>query len=278
MIVYFQYASALLNQLGMVSMFADPRKNDIMNLLNEKSSVSVSELSKLFKISEVSVRKILVSMEQAGQLRRTWGGAVSIYSSLHELSNEEKLPKHLEEKKAIAQAAYDCINDGDAVFLDSGTTTIQLARLIVSGPKRNIMVATNATNISMELAKASDIQSVIIGGEFRQKIFSCVGYIALMCLDHLCFDKGFITGNHFSLEHGFTTPNLQEAEIKHRVLTVSKNKYILMDSSKFGDDSLALVASPKEADHVITDWNLSSEVIRQFSELGLNVIVAKKAE
>ena len=257
-------------------MFTDTRKNNILNLLNEKSSVSVSELSKLLKLSEVSVRKLLDSMEQAGQLKRTWGGAVSIYGSLRELSNDEKLPKHLEEKQAIAQAAYDCIQDGEAIFLDSGTTTIQLARLIVSGTKRKIMVATNATNISMELAKATDIQSIIIGGEFRQKIFSCVGYIALMCLEHLYFDKGFITGNHFSLEHGFTTPNLQEAEIKHRVLSVSKENYVLMDYSKFGNDSLALIAPTKEVDYIITDWNIPADVIQQFNEQGVNVIVGNK--
>jgi DeoR/GlpR family transcriptional regulator of sugar metabolism len=257
-------------------MYADTRKSHILNLLNEKSSVSVSELSELLQLSEVSVRKLLDSMEQAGQLKRTWGGAVSIYGSLRELSNDEKLPKHFEEKRAIAQAAYDCIKDGDAIFLDSGTTTIQLARLIVSGTKRNIMVATNATNISMELAKATDIQSIIIGGEFRQKIFSCVGYIALMCLEHLYFDKGFVTGNHFSLEHGFTTPNLQEAEIKHRVLSVSKEHYVLMDYSKFGNDSLALIAPTKEVDNIITDWNIPSDVIQQFNEQGVNVIVGNK--
>jgi DeoR/GlpR family transcriptional regulator of sugar metabolism len=240
--------------------------------------VSVSELSKLFKLSEVSVRKLLDSMEQAGQLKRTWGGAVSIYGSLRELTNDEKLPKHFEEKKAIAQAAYDCIKDGDAIYLDSGTTTIQLAKLIVSGPKRKIMVATNATNISMELAKAPDIQTIVIGGEFRHKIYSCVGYIALMCLENLYFDKGFITGNHFSLERGFTTPTLQEAELKHRVLTVSKERYVLMDYSKFGDDSLVLISSLKDVDNIITDWHIPPEIVKQFNDRGVNVIVGNKKD
>lgn len=259
-------------------MLADARRRDVLNLLNEKSSVSVFELSELLKLSEVSVRKLLVSMEQDGQLKRTWGGAVSIYGSLCEFSNDEKMPKHLLEKQAIARAAYAVINDGDAIFLDSGTTSIQLARFIVSGPKRNIMVATNATNISMELAKAEDIQSIIIGGEFRHKIYSCVGYLTQLCLDHLNFDKGFITGNHFSLDHGFTTPNLQEADIKNRVLTASKERFVLMDYSKYGDDSLALIAPLRDVDTIITDWHIPLETVKQFNDRGVKIIIGQNAE
>lgn len=259
-------------------MLADTRRNDILNLLNEKSSVTVAELSEMLKLSEVSVRKLLASMEQEGLLKRTWGGAVSIYGSLRELSNDEKVTKHLVEKQSIAQAAYDCIDDGEAVFLDSGTTTIQLAKLIVTGPKRKIMVATNATNISMELSKAEDIQSIIIGGEIRQKIFSCVGYLSHLCLSHLNFDKGFITGNHFSLDHGFTTPNLQEAELKRRVLSVSKERFVLMDYSKYGDDSLALIAPLKDVDTLITDWHIPWETVKQLNDRGIKVVVGQKPD
>ena len=138
------------------------RKDYILKQLEEKASVTVAELSEALALSEVSIRKLLMTMEQEGKLRRTWGGAVCTHSSLRELSHQEKLPLHLEEKKAIARAAYNCITDGEAVFLDCGTTTIQLARLIISGPKRNILVCTNAINIAMELAKARDIHSIVI--------------------------------------------------------------------------------------------------------------------
>ena len=259
-------------------MQADNRKNDILNLLNKKSSVTVSELSEMLKISEVSVRKLLTSMEQEGQLKRTWGGAVSTYGSLRELSNDEKVTRHLAEKQSIAQAAYNCIDDGEAVFLDSGTTSIQLAKLIVTGHKRKIMVATNAINIGMELCKAEDIQSIIIGGEIRHKIYSCVGYLTDLCLNHLNFDKGFITGNHFSLEHGFTTPNLQEAETKRRILSVSKERFVLMDYSKYGDDSLALIAPMKDVDTIITDWHIPPEIVKQINDKGVRVIVGDNSD
>ena len=153
-------------------MVAQERRNYILRQLEEKSSVTVAELSGALALSEVTVRKLLMAMEREGRLKRTWGGAVCAHGSLRELSHREKEALHLEEKKAIARAAYDCIADGEAVFLDCGTTTIQLARLIIAGPKRGVMVCTNAINIAMELARAPDIHSIVIGGELRGNILS----------------------------------------------------------------------------------------------------------
>jgi DeoR family fructose operon transcriptional repressor len=130
----------------------------------------------------------------------------------------------------------------------------------------------------MELSKAEDIQCIVIGGEFRHKIYSCVGYLSQLCLDHLNFDKGFITGNHFSLDHGFTTPTLQEAEFKRRVLSVSKQRFVLMDYSKYGDDSLALIAPLQEVDTVITDWHIPIEIFKQFNDRGVKVLVGQQSE
>ena len=168
----------------------EKRRKYILDQLKIKSSISVSELSEAFSLSEVSVRKLLASMEQEGVLKRTWGGAVSRYGSLREFSHQENEVRHREEKRAIAMAAYDCIQDGEAIFLDSGTTVCELARLIVEGPKRNIMPCTNNIYVAMELAKASDIHSIIIGGELRTNIYSCVGYLAEQVLGNLFFDKG----------------------------------------------------------------------------------------
>lgn len=151
-------------------MLAEDRRSYILNLLGTRSSVTVAELSAAFGLSEVSVRKLLSNMEQEGVIKRTWGGAVSAYGSLREFSHKEKEPICLAEKQSIARAAYHCIADGDAVFLDCGTTTAQLARLIRNGKKRNLMVATTGLNIAMELADADDISVIVIGGELRHML------------------------------------------------------------------------------------------------------------
>ena len=245
------------------NMNQDERRKYILDQLKIKSSISVSELSEAFSLSEVSVRKLLANMEQEGVLKRTWGGAVSRYGSLREFSHQENEVRHREEKK-----------DGEAVFLDSGTTTFELARMIVEGPKRNIMPCTNNIFVAMELAKAADIHSIIIGGELRTNIYSCVGYLAEQVLGNLFFDKGFISGNHFTVERGFSTPTLGEAELKRKILTISKEKIMLLDYTKFGDDSMVLIASPENVDILITDWHAPEELTAGFGDKGVKTIIA----
>ncbi len=256
-------------------MKTDVRRKTILRLLAQKSSVSVSELSAMFSLSEVSIRRLLVIMEKEGSIKRTWGGAVSMQSSLSEFSNDEKATKNLEQKQRIAQAAYDRIQDGEAVFLDSGTTTLGLARLIVRGDKRRLMVVTNALNIAMEFQKTEDIEVVLIGGQFRHRILCCTGFFAMEALKHLFFDKCFVTGNHFSAERGFTTPSLQEAEMKRKVIFASKESYVLMDASKYGDDSLSLIIPCEDANYLITDWRLQERDAMLLGERGLQVIIAQ---
>lgn len=252
----------------------EERKKFILDRLRMKSSVSVSELCGAFGLSEVSIRKLLAAMEQEGTIKRTWGGAVSAYGSLREFSHRENENRRTREKRAIAAAAYECIVDGEAVFLDSGTTTGALARLIAEGPKRNIMVCTNNIYIAMELAKADDIQTIMVGGELRSNIYSCVGYLAEKALQSLVFDKGFLSGNHFTVERGFSTPTLGEAKLKRMVLDVSKEKFFLMDYTKFGDDSMVLVAAPEDVDVLITDWNAPAALSGDFADKGVKVIIA----
>ena len=256
------------------NMNQDERRKYILDQLKIKSSISVSELSEAFSLSEVSVRKLLANMEQEGVLKRTWGGAVSRYGSLREFSHQENEVRHREEKKAIAAAAYDCIQDGEAVFLDSGTTTTQLARVIRSGSKRKILVGTNAINIAMELSEAEDISVIVIGGNFRHRILSCVGAYAEEMMKTLFFDKGFISANHFTVERGFSTPTLGEAELKRKILTISKEKIMLLDYTKFGDDSMVLIASPENVDILITDWHAPEELTAGFGDKGVKTIIA----
>lgn len=257
-------------------MTTQERKEYIIKLLDTQASVSVVQLSEMFKISEVSVRKLLAAMEQEGTVKRTWGGAVSAYGSLNEFSHKEKEWKHTEEKLSIAYAAYECINDGDAVFLDCGTTTTQLARVIKNGSKRNILIGTNAINIAMELSEAEDISVIVIGGTFRPRILSCVGAYAEEMMKTLFFDKGFISGNHITLERGFTTPDLQEARMKRLMMESCKEHFIALDYSKFGDDSLGLIAPIADLDGIVTDWRTSSELISQLREKGVKVVQGKE--
>lgn len=116
----------------------------------------------------------------------------------------------------------------------------------------------------------------LFGGELRTNIYSCVGALADQAMGQLFFDKGFISGNHFTLERGFSTPTLVEAEVKRKALKMSKEKFILMDYTKYGDDSLVSISSTEEIDVLITDWHIPQELIGLFSEKGVKLISAEK--
>lgn len=257
-------------------MLADNRKEYILRRLEEKSFVRVTELSRELELSEATVRKLLMQMEEEGLLKRNWGGAVGISGVATEFPYKDKMSKQLNEKRAIGHAAYDMIGDGETVFLDSGTTTGQLARLIARGPKRNIVVCTNALNVLNELSKAEDIRTIMIGGEFRHSIYSCVGPLSTQVMSGLAFDKAFITGSHFTLNRGFSTPELREASTKQSALKMARYKVVLMDSDKFGKDSMVIVAPPDGIDMLITDWHIKPEIAAQFEKLGVEVIAVEE--
>lgn len=253
----------------------DKRMEYILNELQRKASVTVAELSTALEVSEVTIRKILADMEQEDMLRRTWGGAVSFSGSMKEHTYIEKETMHVEEKKAIARAVYDLIRDGEAIFIDTGTTTIELAKLIVEGPKRDIFVCTNAVNIAMEMTRVRDIEVIVLGGELRHNIHSCVGQSTENQLKMMSFDKGFVTGDHFTLDRGYSTPSMREAELKRTALASSKQKLVLMDYSKFGNDSLMQIAPASGIDMLVTDWHMPDSVAKSFEEQGVKVVRAQ---
>ena len=156
-------------------MQTEDRRSYVLRLLENRPSVTVTELSAHFGVSEVSVRKLLTAMEQEGTIKRTWGGAVSTSTLLAEELENGREPAGIAEKKSIARAAYACIEDSDTIFLDCGATTIQLARLIRKGKKRNVLIATTGLNIAMELADSGDIAVIMIGGEVQPSVLSCAG-------------------------------------------------------------------------------------------------------
>lgn len=257
---------------------SDDRQQIILDYLEEYSSVNVVDLSKMLSVSEVTVRKTLDNMQSRGLLKRTWGGAVSLSGSVKELEHNSKSVKHVVEKQAIVQKVYSFIEDGDAVYLDSGSTNMELAKLLVTGPKKGLVVGTNAINIAYELSASPAIEVYVTGGVLRSKALSCVGPMAEEALKGIYYDKGFISTYHCTLKRGLTTPNAYEAHFKRCLMQVCKEKFALVDHSKFGDDSMMRIADVREMDCIITDSGLEPGMVHQFQDAGVNLVVAEKTD
>ncbi len=210
-----------------------PRRQQILNLLEETGTLNVGELADRFAVSVVTIRKDLDELESEGLLQRTFGGAVFSHRSRFNRSFFERVQMHRQEKRAIATAALDTI------ILDAGTTTLTLAQLLKEQVK-SAFIITCSVPVALELSSAGyDI--LLLGGLVRNKSLALLGRETLTILDRYRADKAFLGSSGFTVEKGHGTPNPEDAQIKEAIMRVSDETYVLVDSSKYGHFALPVL-------------------------------------
>lgn len=244
-------------------MFAEERKTEIVQLVKQGKPVTVTSLSQRFGVSESTVRRDLQELEDNGLIQRTHGGAISVQTGF-EMSFQEKEVYSLTEKQEIAALAAGLVNDGETVMLDSGTTTLEIARLLCG---KHITVATNSMDIAQVFTDDPAVETVVLGGSLRKNTRSLVGYLTNDALRRMYFDKVFIAANGLDIDFGITTPNLTEAETKRYMLQAAKEKILVADHSKIGQRSLCLICGLQELDMLITDSGIGREEKQELSAL-----------
>lgn len=247
----------------------EERRRAILEILNRDGRVLVTELSRQFSTSQVTIRKDLEVLHEARHLQRTHGGALPARDGVTEdptLHEKEQL--HRKEKLHIAAAAARMVNEGQVVILDSGTTTTAVARALRHFKKLTII--TNAVNIAAELAGTA-IDLILTGGTLRKNSFSLVGPIAEETLRHLSADLLFLGVDGFDVQYGLSTPNLLESKVNRVMVEVAKRTVAVCDASKFGRRSLSLIVPTSAVHHVITDHSLSKSDLRVLRKAGTEV-------
>lgn len=242
-------------------LFAEERQARILELLEENEKITVPELSDIFEVSTVTIRSDLRSLESEGKLKRTHGGAIPIGKAAFEPTSSIKEVEHPREKQAIAERALECIEDGDTIALDTGTTTYELAKLL--SKRSNLTVITNDLKIALCLESTSEAALIFIGGIIRRGFHCTTGPTAIGTLSDLNVDKVFLAANAFTSEKGFTTPSLQQAELKKALIRAASETIMLTDSSKFGQVSFVRFAGLDDIQKLITDKNLSAAQKKQ---------------
>jgi len=243
-----------------------PRRQQILNLLEETGSLDVGDLADRFAVSVVTIRKDLDDLDRQGLLQRTFGGAVFSHRSRFNRSFLERTSQHLREKRAIAAAALEYIKDGDTIILDAGTTTLALAQLLKQHVK-SAFIITCSVPVALEVSSAGyDI--LLLGGMIRNKSLALLGRETLWMLDRYRADKAFLGSSGFTIEKGHTTPNPDDAQIKEAIMRVSLEKYVLVDSSKFGDQCLTRFANLRDVDLTITDSHLAKAKVKALEAAG----------
>ena len=222
-------------------MLAQERFERILEILREKQSVTVVELTEKLNTSESTIRRDLTELNRQGLLIKVHGGATAIKSVL---SREE----HQEEKRKIAKYAASLINKEDIVYLDAGTTTEMMLDYL---REYDVIYVTNGITHARKLMNAG-FKVHLIGGEIKAVTEALVGEEALEQLDKYNFTKGFFGTNGIDLKRGFTTPDQKEAAVKKKAMEQCQKTYILSDASKFNVISTIKFADLKKAE-IITD-------------------------
>lgn len=237
-------------------MFPNERLQRICDVVNERGSVRVTELSEILDVSEVTVRRDLELLSKEKRLQRTHGGAVSMHPVGDEITAPELIRSHVhvEEKRLIARVAYDMINDKDTVYLDGSSTVNELARLIAKEDEKRLYVITPSLTVLSALSECASASVIMLGGEVNYRLGHVEGTITTEAIRNMRADKCFIGINGIDQSFGFSFPRLIEIDLKCGMMKASRQSIVLADHSKFGKIYMARLS--ERCDYVITDTRL----------------------
>ncbi|MBQ6790147.1 MAG: DeoR/GlpR transcriptional regulator [Paludibacteraceae bacterium] len=250
---------------------AKERRALIMRLLEQNAEVRVTDLSRDTGISEVTIRKDLTILENRHLLVRTRGGAMRrpVENQNEDTTIAKKQLFNFKEKERIGAEAARMIKDGDFIMLDSGTTTLEVARHL--GRFHDLHIVTNAMNIATELMTYKRFEVVLLGGNVRVNSHSTVGPLALSVLRNFRGYKLFLGVDSFSVENGVSTPSLEEALLNQLMIQQADKVIAVFDSSKFNKRSYVHIADAEQLDCIITDNAIPAGMSAKLKSAGIEV-------
>lgn len=238
-------------------MLETERHQMIIEALKTKNTVKLQELVELTNSSESTIRRDLIQLEQGKFLKRVHGGAARLQGKLQEPSMTEKSSKNLQAKRRIAQYAGSLVEEGDCIYLDAGSTVIEIIPFLPD----NIVVVTNGLMHINELLE-KNIKTFLLGGYAKPTTRAIIGRGALESLEQYRFDKCFLGVNGIHPQFGYTTPDPEEAMIKQRAISLTREAYVIADESKFSEIAFAKIADLHQASIITSD--LDPETKEQF--------------
>ncbi|WP_159517376.1 DeoR/GlpR family DNA-binding transcription regulator [Sunxiuqinia indica] len=253
-------------------MLPNQRREKILEMIREDGHAKVLQLSKIFKVTEVTIRQDLEKLEKDGYIEREHGGAYLKDIGLNVKNIALQNQEFLAEKAAIAKKALAHINDGDTIILDSGSTTTEIAK-IISGFK-NLTVITNSLNIALILGADPEVNLVLTGGEFKAPTLSLTGQKAADFFNDLHVDKLFLATAGITLKSGLTYPSISDICVKRSMIESANAVYLVADSSKIGKSSFASLGALSLIDYLITDSKISEDEIEMLQRNDIKMILA----
>ncbi len=239
-------------------------------MLETRDSVSVSELSKAFAVSEVTVRSDLAALARRGLVARVRGAVRALQHGQSEVGFDLRLRLEVERKRAIARAASALVGEGEAVALDASTTAYYLALELRS--KRELVVVTNGLLVATALADAPGVTVIVMGGTLRLSAMSVVGDLGTDVLRTTRINKGFLGARGLSLERGLMDLNPDEVRIKQEMADACERVYGILDGTKWHRNALLSFVSTDRLAGIVTDSTAPSAEVEAWRQAGIEVI------
>ncbi len=228
-------------------MLAEDRLSAIVGMVAEAGSMSVVDLAEALDVTVSTIRRDLQALDRAHRLVKVHGGATSLERAhiTRDLTIPERSELHIEEKRAIARAAVRLIEPGSYVYIDSGSTTLQLVSCAPADA--SVTYVTNSVGHARRMMERG-CRVMVTGGELKPETEALVGPDATTMLARYRFSCGFWGANGISLKHGMTSPDLLEAEVKRVAMGQTERRYVLADASKFGMEAAVSFAELDDAE------------------------------
>ena len=246
------------------------RRVKILEVLNSEGQVTVSELSKKFNVTEVTIRNDLSHLAGKELLIKTRGGGLKTQRVGIDQHLNDKAKINSKEKQSIGKKAAELINENDTIIIDSGTTTIEIAKNL--SRIKNLTVITNALNIASQLIR-DEIKVIVLGGILRTASLSLTGPIGENSIKNFYCDKCFLGVDGIDSQSGIYTPNLEEAHLNRMMINASKEVIIVTDSNKFKRKSFAHIAPINKVNMIVTDSKIPEDELKNLQNMGIKVIL-----
>ncbi len=231
----------------------DDRRKSILEMLKNDGKVKVVELSKLFNISDVTIRNDLSELEQAGMLQRIHGGAISTQKTYYNMSLNDRMNINKEEKRQIAKVVASMVSEGDTLMLDSGTTTSIVAKELAQ--IKGLTIVTNALQVAQELSYQNNINVILLGGNLDARYQFTYGADAINQLSKYKADKMIIATDGVSAKEGLTTYHYLEAEVSRHMIKRANKIIAVADYSKIGREGFTYIGPIDSIDTLVTNKN-----------------------
>jgi len=237
---------------GESPVFADERQAKIAEFVSVRGRARIGELAKLFGVTEPTIRKDLRALQSQGLLKRTHGGALALQPTV-EREFAGRQGANTAAKDAIARTCVRLLQDGDSVFLDSGTTVNAIATLIATqGNGLRLAALTTSLGVATTLADVPNVECVLLGGQVRRVDGALVGPLALENLQRFTFSVAFIGVSGFS-DVGISVGSMAEAAVKADAIERARRVVLAVDNSKVGTTDFARIAGLDVVDVVVMD-------------------------